>query len=171
MIDPAYESMLDRYKGDWERGKWDRVIPAFNLCAKVGLPFPEWLRQAVLDDLRFAYRNRQRGEAMARTGAIQDASNRKHETRHGLVQTALAQQAWALERGLRTKRLNKREAARDAFAMLMPGKEATQREIEQILESYDRVEKSAEIFENLSVSEPQRTSIRRVSPHAKQEAT
>lgn len=146
MIDPAYESMLERYRLAWEAGRYDQIIPAFRLCSAAGLALPAWLSEAALDDLQYAYKHRQRGGPSSRTGAIQDASNRMHGRRHALVKLALEQQAWELDHGLREKRPSKREAAKDAFAMLHPNTEASAREIEQILESYDSIEKRGEKF-------------------------
>jgi len=142
MIDPAYESMLERYRDAWESGQFDRLIPAFMLCAHAELPMPEWLREAVLDELDFSYRTRQRGGPSSRTGAIQDHQNRVNRTRHLMVRAALDQQAWDIERGRRNGGINKREAARTVGRMLTQFMNPARGSTDAILESYNSLEKS-----------------------------
>jgi hypothetical protein len=140
MMDPAYESMLEEYRSAWESGQFDRLIPAFMLCSGAGLPLPQWLSDAVLDDLQFAYRTRKRGDQYARTGAVQDHWNRVHQLRHGMMRTALEQQAWAIEIGLRTKPQNMDEAAKEVERALSNAGSYARGSFLAIQESYNRLE-------------------------------
>jgi hypothetical protein len=145
MSDPGLEQVLERYRGEWEAGRFDRLIPAFMFCAKNRLIVPDWLYEAVREDLEFAYRNRQRGGPSARTGAIQDASNRKHSVRHLMMQTALTHQKWDVEHGTR-KRLSKRDAAKTVWQVMQASGSFALGSIEAIIESYDLVESGGEKF-------------------------
>lgn len=62
MSDEGLERELNgRFKEDWEKGGFDRLIPAFIFCAWNDLKMPPWLRNAVLDELHYSYQTRPRG--------------------------------------------------------------------------------------------------------------
>lgn len=146
MSDPGLEQVLDRYRAEWEAGRFDRLIPAFMFCAKNHLTMPDWLYEAVRDEIEFSYRNRRRGGPSARTGAVQDKSNRKHGIRHLMVKTELENQAWDIEYGRRTKRPNKREAAETAWRVMHASGSLALGSVDAILESYDLIESSGGNF-------------------------
>jgi hypothetical protein len=140
MSDEGLEKALDRHKAEWEAGRFDRIIPAFMFCVKNRLTMPDWLYNAVRDDLQFAYLARQRGGPSARTGAVQDHQNRVHGIRHLMMRTALEQQAWEIERGIRQAE-NKREAARLVRQMLAHSESPARGSADAILESFNPLEK------------------------------
>ncbi|MEP7129644.1 MAG: hypothetical protein ABI770_00795 [Sphingomicrobium sp.] len=144
MIDPAYESMLERYRQDWEKGQFDRLIYAFIVCAWNDVPVPLWLRDAILEDLQYSYQTRRRGDRSARTGAVQDHWNRVHQTRHAMMQTALNQQQWEIEIGMRQLPLNKNEAAEEVKALLSQTKHVARGSTDAIIESYNSLENKAD---------------------------
>lgn len=142
MIDPAYESRLERYRLAWESGRFDQLIPAFMLCTAAGLPLPAWLGEAALDDLQFAYSTRKRGDRHARTGAVQDHWNTVHQTRHRMVQAVLSQQQWEIDMGLRRAPPNKDDAA-EIVRKILTRKNAehvARGSKEAILDSYNSLE-------------------------------
>jgi hypothetical protein len=148
MSDPGLEQVLERYRAEWEAGRFDRLIPAFMFCAKNRLTVPDWLYEAVREELEFAYRNRQRGGPSSRTGAIQDASNRKHSIRHLMVKTELECQEWGIKYGRRKGRPNKREAAKTVWHAMQASKSFALGSVDAIIESYDLVESGGGKFEN-----------------------
>ena len=144
MSDPGLEQVLERYRGEWEAGRFDRLIPAFMFCARNGLDFPDWLYEAVLDDLDFAYHSRRRGGRSARTGAVQDRWNRTHRLRHSLMRTILDYQTWEIELGIRTTPQNKGEAAREVERLLAEAESFARGSSQAIQESYNLLENKPE---------------------------
>ncbi len=145
MSDPGLEQVLERYRAEWDAGKFDRLIPAFMFCVKNRLNMPDWLYDAIQDELQWAYRHRQRGGKSARTGVVQDASRRKHKTRHLMMKTTLAQQEADPRRG---EAPNKTEAAKLVERLLSHWQSPARGSWTSIIESYDLVESDEGKFQN-----------------------
>jgi hypothetical protein len=106
------EGKLSELRAEWEAGSFRALQQAFVWCAGNGYKFPEWLREAILDELAFSKANRPRGGTKTGNSAAAERYERIHRLRYLLMDQHLKFQQYDIESGRRTTPISEIEAAR-----------------------------------------------------------
>ena len=133
------EEELPKLKGKWEAGSASALIEAFGWCAGNAYPFPEWLLEAVLDELVWCRTHRPRGGTKAGNSAALERNERMHRIRYLLVEHNLKFQQMDVDAGRRKTAISEIEAARDAQRFLIGRDSPARGSADAILKSYKRL--------------------------------
>lgn len=135
------ETELPRLKSEWERGSFSALMEAFIWCSGNGYTFPDWLSDAVQDELSYSMAHRPRGGTKQGNAVAIERANRIHSVRYHLVDQNLWFQRMDLEAGERSSPQSVAEAARDAASYLRDQKHEARGSEAAIMKSYKLLRK------------------------------
>lgn len=130
------EGELPRLQGEWRQGSFRALLTAFIWCAGNGHKFPDWLRDAIMDELQFSMANRPRGGTKKGNAVARERIESAHRVRYLLVELILKTQQAEIDAGRRSKPLSEIEAAREAQQFLAARKHPARSTAEAIRRSY-----------------------------------
>lgn len=130
------EAELPKLEAEWKAGSARALLKAFGWCSLNGYKFPDWLREAVLDELHFSIEKRPRGGTKQGNAAAQDRARLIHQTRYALVSQLLQMQQFELQNGIRATAVSEAEAAREAESFLRAHQHNARGSAAAILKSY-----------------------------------
>ena len=133
------EEELPKLEARWQAGSASALIQAFGWCAGNAYPFPEWLLDAVLDELVWSRVNRPRGGTKTGNSAALERNETMHKVRFHLMEHFLNFQRIDLDAGRRSAAVSEIEAARGVQEFLIGRKHPAQGTPEAIRRSYKRL--------------------------------